>query len=325
NRAPVVVISKPGAVCVLSETMQTSIHRRACKPGCGSSSAPRVARANPRPVLRSVADDLASANGATAHAPVIDFDELSDIIRMVHDTDIIELDLKSKKFNLSLKKKEALQVEQVVQYVQQQPAATMAAPAPASQPASPAPPAAAPAPAPAPAPMTPSVQKIEGIELTSPMAGTFYKASAVWHALQVSLGSLGACCAQLCSASSTQRGWPVTLCPALTCLQAAAPGEAPFVKAGDKVKKGQVVGIVEAMKLMNEIEAEFSGEVVKVLLENGSPVTVGTVANHLDPAMKGSKISHISQGEPGPEQGVAVACKVGWQGRSELSSLLKRH
>ncbi|GFH09059.1 biotin carboxyl carrier protein of acetyl-CoA carboxylase [Haematococcus lacustris] len=57
---------------------------------------------------------------------------------------------------------------------------------------------------------------------------------------------------------------------------AAAPGEAPFVKAGDKVKKGQVVGIVEAMKLMNEIEAEFSGEVVKVLLENGSPVTVGT-------------------------------------------------
>ncbi|KAL6749265.1 acetyl-CoA biotin carboxyl carrier [Haematococcus lacustris] len=212
--------------------MQTSIHRRACKPGCGSSSAPRVARANPRPVLRSVADDLASANGAAAHAPVIDFDELSDIIRMVHDTDIIELDLKSKKFNLSLKKKEALQVEQVVQYVQQQPAATMAAPAPASQPASPAPPAAAAAPAPAPAPMTPSVQKIEGIELTSPMAGTFYKA--------------------------------------------AAPGEAPFVKAGDKVKKGQVVGIVEAMKLMNEIEAEFSGEVVKVLLENGSPVTVGT-------------------------------------------------
>ncbi|GFH06576.1 biotin carboxyl carrier protein of acetyl-CoA carboxylase, partial [Haematococcus lacustris] len=119
--------------------MQTSIHRRACKPGCGSSSAPRVARANPRPVLRSVADDLASANGAAAHAPVIDFDELSDIIRMVHDTDIIELDLKSKKFNLSLKKKEALQLEQVVQYVQQQPAATMAAPAPAAQSASPAP------------------------------------------------------------------------------------------------------------------------------------------------------------------------------------------
>jgi acetyl-CoA carboxylase biotin carboxyl carrier protein len=42
--------------------------------------------------------------------------------------------------------------------------------------------------------------------------------------------------------------------PACLCEQAAAPGEAPFIKAGDRVKKGQVVGIIEAMKLMNEIE-----------------------------------------------------------------------
>ena len=49
---------------------------------------------------------------------------------------------------------------------------------------------------------------------------------------------------------------------------AAAPGEAPFVKVGDTVKKGQVLGIVEAMKLMNEIESEFDGVVKQILVDN---------------------------------------------------------
>jgi len=54
-----------------------------------------------------------------------------------------------------------------------------------------------------------------------------------------------------------------------------APGEPPFVKDGDRVKKGQTVCIIEAMKLMNEIEAEVSGVVQTVLVENGQPVTPG--------------------------------------------------
>lgn len=57
----------------------------------------------------------------------------------------------------------------------------------------------------------------------------------------------------------------------------AAPSEdaAPFVKVGDKVKKGQVLAIVEAMKLMNDIESDFDGEVVEILVENGQSVEYG--------------------------------------------------
>lgn len=57
----------------------------------------------------------------------------------------------------------------------------------------------------------------------------------------------------------------------------AAPSEEakPFVAVGDSVKKGQIVAIVEAMKLMNDIESEFDGTVVEVLVENGESVEYG--------------------------------------------------
>ena len=57
----------------------------------------------------------------------------------------------------------------------------------------------------------------------------------------------------------------------------AAPSEdaAPFVKVGDKVKKGQVLAIVEAMKLMNDIESDFDGEIIEILVENGQSVEYG--------------------------------------------------
>ncbi|KAG0458471.1 hypothetical protein HPP92_023628 [Vanilla planifolia] len=55
-----------------------------------------------------------------------------------------------------------------------------------------------------------------------------------------------------------------------------APGEPPFVKVGDKVNKGQVVCIIEAMKLMNEIEADRSGTVLEIFLEDGKQVVVDT-------------------------------------------------
>ena len=53
------------------------------------------------------------------------------------------------------------------------------------------------------------------------------------------------------------------------------PSSPPFVKAGDKVAAGQVLCIVEAMKLMNEIESDVAGELVRVLAENGQPVEYG--------------------------------------------------
>jgi acetyl-CoA carboxylase biotin carboxyl carrier protein len=60
-----------------------------------------------------------------------------------------------------------------------------------------------------------------------------------------------------------------------TYYEAPSPGSPPFLKVGDQVKEGQVLCIVEAMKLMNEIEADASGEVVKILVTNGQPVEYG--------------------------------------------------
>lgn len=60
-----------------------------------------------------------------------------------------------------------------------------------------------------------------------------------------------------------------------TFYEAPGPGALPFVKPGDQVAAGQVLCIIEAMKLMNEIEADASGEVVKVLVNNGQPVEYG--------------------------------------------------
>ena len=57
-----------------------------------------------------------------------------------------------------------------------------------------------------------------------------------------------------------------------TFYRAPSPEAAPFVEVGDRVQVGQTLCILEAMKLMNEIEAESAGEVVEVLVENGTPV-----------------------------------------------------
>ena len=62
-----------------------------------------------------------------------------------------------------------------------------------------------------------------------------------------------------------------------TFYRAAAPGEEPFVEVGNNVKVGQTICILEAMKLMNEIESEFNAEIVDILVENGTPVEFGQV------------------------------------------------
>jgi acetyl-CoA carboxylase biotin carboxyl carrier protein len=62
-----------------------------------------------------------------------------------------------------------------------------------------------------------------------------------------------------------------------TFYVAPSPGDPPFVSLGDRIKVGQPVCILEAMKLMNEIEAEVAGEVVEILVENGTPVEFGQV------------------------------------------------
>jgi acetyl-CoA carboxylase biotin carboxyl carrier protein len=60
-----------------------------------------------------------------------------------------------------------------------------------------------------------------------------------------------------------------------TFYRASAPDALPFVHEGDTIKEDQVLCIIEAMKLMNEIEAKIAGRIVKILVENGQPVEYG--------------------------------------------------
>lgn len=69
-----------------------------------------------------------------------------------------------------------------------------------------------------------------------------------------------------------------------TFYESAAPGAAAFVKVGDRVSPGQVLCIIESMKLMNEIECEVSGTIVSKLVENGKPVEYGESLFAIQPA-----------------------------------------
>ncbi len=62
-----------------------------------------------------------------------------------------------------------------------------------------------------------------------------------------------------------------------TFYSASSPDAAPYISVGDTVKKGQVIGIVEAMKLMNEIECEHDGVVTEIMVNNGDMVEYGQV------------------------------------------------
>lgn len=68
-----------------------------------------------------------------------------------------------------------------------------------------------------------------------------------------------------------------------TFYRAPSPGADPYVKVGEHIEAGQVVCIVEAMKLMNEIQSDFAGKVVKILVENEQPVEFGQVMFLIDP------------------------------------------
>ena len=72
-----------------------------------------------------------------------------------------------------------------------------------------------------------------------------------------------------------QNGTPLTSPMVGTFYRAPSPGADPIVKVGDTVKKGQVVCIIEAMKLLNEVEADMDGTVKEVCVENGQPVEFG--------------------------------------------------
>jgi acetyl-CoA carboxylase biotin carboxyl carrier protein len=68
-----------------------------------------------------------------------------------------------------------------------------------------------------------------------------------------------------------------------TFYRAASPEAPPYVEVGDRVRRGQILCIVEAMKLLNEIESEVDGVVAEILIENASPVEYGEVLFRIEP------------------------------------------
>ena len=84
------------------------------------------------------------------------------------------------------------------------------------------------------------------------------------------------------SVAPASKGTPITSPMVGAFYAAPAPGAKPFVKVGDSVSAGQVVCIVEAMKLMNEIEAEVSGKITEICVEDGQSVEYGQVLMYVE-------------------------------------------
>jgi acetyl-CoA carboxylase biotin carboxyl carrier protein len=81
--------------------------------------------------------------------------------------------------------------------------------------------------------------------------------------------------AEPAAAAAPIRGQQVTAPMVGTFYSGPAPGSKPFVEIGQEVKPGDTLCVIEAMKMMNQIESEFAGRVVNILVENGSPVEFG--------------------------------------------------
>jgi acetyl-CoA carboxylase biotin carboxyl carrier protein len=87
------------------------------------------------------------------------------------------------------------------------------------------------------------------------------------------------------TSSAIDQKWTAVTSPMVgTFYRAPSPDEAPFVEIGDAIRKGQPVCIIEAMKLMNEIEAEISGQVMEIAVANGEPVEYGQTLLWVKPA-----------------------------------------
>ena len=163
-------------------------------------------------------------------------EQVLELVKAVSESDLTEFKYEEDGVKLSLKKT----CDRIVPVAAPAPA-PVAAPgvpgaAPAVIPAAPVP-AAAPAPAPAVAPAAAAVDSADG---EGTLTGNIVKSPLVG-----------------------------------TFYAAPSEDAAPFVKVGDSVKEGQVLAIVEAMKLMNEIESDFTGTVKEILVENGEAVEFG--------------------------------------------------
>ena len=84
--------------------------------------------------------------------------------------------------------------------------------------------------------------------------------------------------------STVPAGWLTLTAPVVgTFYRAPAPDADPYVEIGNPVKKGQILCVIEAMKLMNEIESEWDGKIVEILVENAQPVEYGAPLFRIEP------------------------------------------
>jgi len=102
-------------------------------------------------------------------------------------------------------------------------------------------------------------------------------AGAVVTAPSVPLGAEAFVCTPI-----EKKGKPITSPMVGTFYKAPSPNAKPFVELGSTVAEGQVVCIIEAMKLMNEIESDVSGKVVEICVEDGQPVEFGQVLMYVE-------------------------------------------
>jgi acetyl-CoA carboxylase biotin carboxyl carrier protein len=179
----------------------------------------------------------------------LDLNQLRELLADFDKTDISELTLKSGDFELTVRKDTHLRER-------------LTPPAPPPPGAAPGWSAAPPPPAPPQLPAAPS-----GYEAR-------VNAEAGVSAPPASAGA----------PPPLDKKWVDVISPMVgTFYRSPAPDEPPFVGVGDRIKTGQTVCIIEAMKLMNEIEAEVSGQVMEILAQNAEPVEYGQVLMRINP------------------------------------------
>lgn len=181
----------------------------------------------------------------------LDFNELRQLLVTVDQTDIAELTLKSDDFELTVRKNGRVS-NQLLSVVE------------------------------------PAQQGVVGSGLASNLTGASQHASGsgmetvtsrvvdttVTSAVQLPMASPSAIEQRLVEVTSPMVG---------TFYRSPAPGEPSFVEVGERIRKGQPVCIIEAMKLMNEIDAEVSGQVMEILVQNGEPVEFGQPLMRVNP------------------------------------------
>ena len=176
----------------------------------------------------------------------LDFNEIRQLLVTVAQTDIMELTLKSDDFELTVRKADSSR-----QHLPE---------------------------------VGPALQSAAGSGLTSTTGGTGVAPSHGVETVTRRVVDTTVSTAVLPSPSLLEQKWVEVTSPMVgTFYRAPAPSEPSFVEVGDRIRPSQTVCIIEAMKLMNEIEAEVSGQVVEILVNNGEPVEFGQPLMRVNP------------------------------------------